>query len=154
MEKLIKKLTLVERVNTSNLNIWWEIYDYVCTNEDCVVETIVNEDYYLYRQEFDLTNKEEWITFDDCRDIEIKVVDNVLHAILSAYDKIQSYYDDRERYTRKWGISITLPKEFITKFESLIDIKFDGFCEKAYNDHLEYMRLQWIKNFKKDILGE
>ena len=155
MDKLIKKLTLIERVSTSNLNTWWEIYDYVCTNEDCVIETIVNEDYYLYRQDFDLTNKEEWITFDDCRNIEIKIVDGVLHAILSTHDKIHTFFDDDdERRVSKWGITITLPKEFITKFESLIDVKFERFCEIAYDDHLAYMRLHWIKNFKKTMLGE
>ena len=154
MEKLIKKLILIERISTSKLSIWWDIYDYVCANKNCVKETIINEDYYLYRKDFELTNKEEWITFDDCRNIKLEVVDGVLHATLSTHDKIQSFYDDRERYTRKWGISITLPKEFITKFESLIDYKFDTFCDKAYNEHLEYMRLQWIKNFKKDMLGE
>ena len=154
MDKLIKKLTLVERITTNNLKTWWEIYDYVCKNKNCVKETIINDECYIFCKDFELTNEEEWITFDDCRDIEIKIVDGVLHAILSAHDKVWSFCDDRERYTRKWGISIILPKEFITKFEDIINVKFERFCENTYNDHLEYMRLQWIKNFKKDILGE
>ena len=43
--------------------------------------------------------------------------------------------------------------EFIQKFETIIDYKFDKFCEKAYDEHLEFLRLQWIKRFKEELLG-
>lgn len=155
MEKLIKKLTLIERISTNKLSIWWDIYDYVCANKECVKETTINEDYYLYRKEFDVTNKEEWITFDDCREIYIKIENNTLCVCCKAYDKVTHYIDDElPTFTHKWDIKLTLPKEFITKFESLIDYKFDKFCERAYDDHLEFLRLQWIKRFKEELLSE
>lgn len=153
MEKLIKKLTLVGEINTYSLGIWWDIYDYIL-NGNQIQDVQLNEDYYLYRKEFDVTNKEEWITFDDCRGIEIKIENNTLCVYCEAYDKVTHYIDDElPTFTHKWSIKLTLPMEFIKKFETIIDYKFDKFCERAYNDHLEFMRLQWIKDFKKEMLG-
>lgn len=154
MAKLITKLTLVEKVNTNSLGIWWDIYDYILNENKDIQDVQLNEGYYLYRKEFDVTNKEEWITFDDCRDIEIKIENNTLCVCCKAYDKITHYIDDElPTFTHKWSIKLTLPMEFIKKFETIIDYKFDKFCEKAYDEHLEFMRLQWIKNFKKEMLG-
>ena len=154
MEKLIKKLTLVGKVNTYSLGIWWDIYDYILNEKQDIQDVQLNEDYYLYRKEFDVTNKEEWITFDDCREIEIKIENNTLCVSCKAYDKVTHYIDDElPTLTYKWGIKLTLPMEFIKKFETIIDYKFDKFCEKAYDDHLEFMRLQWIKRFKEEVLG-
>lgn len=153
MEKLIKKLTLVGEINTYSLGIWWDIYDYIL-NGNQIQDVQLNEDYYLYRKEFDVTNKEEWITFDDCREIEIKIENNTLCVYCKAYDKVTHYIDDElPTFTHKWSIKLTLPMEFIKKFETIIDYKFDKFCEKAYDNYLESMRLQWIKNFKKEMLG-
>jgi hypothetical protein len=154
MEKLIKKLTLVGKVNTNSLSIWWDIYDYILNGNVDIQDVEVNEDYYLYREEFDVTDEDEWITFDDCRDIEIKIENNTLCAYCKAYDKETQYIDDElPILTHKWGIKLTLPTEFIKKFESIIESKFDKFCEDSYEKHLEFMRLQWIKNFKKEMLG-
>ena len=153
MAKLITKLTLVGKVNTNSLGIWWDIYDYIL-NGNQIQDVQINDHYYLYRKEFDVTNKEEWITFDDCRDIEIKIENNTLCVCCKAYDKVTLYIDDElPSFRHKWSIRLTLPMEFIKKFETIIDYKFDKFCEKAYDEHLESMRLQWIKNFKKEMLG-
>lgn len=148
MEKLIKKLTLVGKVNTNSLNIWWDIYDYILNGNKDI------QDYYLRRNNFDVTNEDEWITLDECRDIEIKIENNTLCAYCKAYDKVTQYIDDElPTFTHKWGIKLTLPMEFIKKFETIIDYKFEKFCEKAYDEHLEFLRLQWIKRFKEELLG-
>ena len=153
MAKLITKLTLVGKVNTNSLGIWWDIYDYIL-NGNQIQDVQINDHYYLYRKEFDVTNKEEWITFDDCRDIEIKIENNTLCAYCKAYDKVTLYIDDElPTFTDKWSIKLTLPMEFIKKFETIIDYKFDKFCERAYDEHLKSMRIQWIQNFKKEMLG-
>lgn len=153
MNTLVKKLTFVGEINTYSLSIWWEIYDYIL-NGNQIQDVQINEDYYLYRKEFDVTNKEEWITFDDCREISIKIENNTLCVCCKAYDKVTHYIDDElPTFTHKWDIKLTLPMEFIKKFETIIDYKFDKFCERAYNEHLEFMRLQWIKNFKEKILA-
>ena len=146
MEKLIKKLTLVGKVNTNSLNIWWDIYDYI------LKEKLALQDYYLRRNNFDVTNEDEWITFDDCRDIEIKIENNTLCAYCKAYDK-ETYYNELPTFTHKWGIKLTLPMEFIKKFEIIIDYQFEKFCENSYKEYLETMKLQWIKNFKEEMLG-
>lgn len=146
MEKLIKKLTLVGKVNTNSLNIWWDIYDYILKEKHDL------QDYYLRRNNFDVTNEDEWITLDDCRDIEIKIENNTLCAYCKAYDK-ETYYNELPTFTHKWGIKLTLPMEFIKKFEIIIDYQFEKFCENSYKEYLETMKLQWIKNFKEEMLG-
>ena len=154
MDTLVKKLTFVGEINTNSLNIWWDIYDYI-VNGTQIQDVQLNENYYLYRKEFDVTNKEEWITFDDCRVIDIKIENNTLCVFCKAYDKVTHYIDDElPTFTHKWSIKLILPMEFIKKFETIIDYKFDKFCEKAYDDHLEFMRLQWIKKFKEELLSE
>ena len=152
MEKLIKKLTLVGKVNTYSLSIWWDIYDYILKGIQ-IQDVQLNEDYYLYREEFDVTDEDEWITFDDCRDIEIKIENNTLCVSCKAYDKVTHYMNELPTLTHKWSIKLTLPMEFIKKFETIIESKFDKFCEESYEQHLEFMRLQWIKNFKEEMLG-
>lgn len=152
MEKLIKKLNLVGKVNTNSLNIWWDIYDYILNGNVDIQDVQLNENYYLDRKEFDVKNEDEWITFDDCRDIEIKIENNTLCAYCKAYDK-ETYYNELPTFTHKWGIKLTLPMEFIKKFEIIIDYQFEKFCENSYKEYLETMKLQWIKNFKEEMLG-
>ena len=144
MEKLIKKLTLVGKVNTNSLNIWWDIYDYILNGNKDI------QDYYLRRNNFDVTNEDEWITLDECRDIEIKIENNTLCVSCTAYSpkNVFSQFKDKE-----WSIKLTLPMEFIKKFEIIIDYQFEKFCENSYKEYLETMKLQWIKNFKEEILG-
>lgn len=144
MEKLIKKLTLVGKVNTNSLTIWWDIYDYI------LKEKPVLQNYHLMRTEFDVPTEDEWITFDECRDIKIKIENNSLCACCTAYSprNVFSQLKDKE-----WSIKLTLPMEFIKKFETIIDNQFDKFCENSYKEYLETMKLQWIKNFKEEMLG-
>jgi hypothetical protein len=58
-----------------------------------------------------------------------------------------------ERKRLKWKAEFFLPIDFVTKIQTQIDRAFDKFCENAYDNYLESMRLQWIKNFKKEMLG-
>ena len=62
------------------------------------------------------------------------------------------YCSSEDTIKALWEATIKLPFEFLLKIESLINAKFDEYCSQSYIDYLESKRLEWIENFKKDIL--
>ena len=53
-----------------------------------------------------------------------------------------------------WKAEFFLPIDFVIKIQTDIDIAFDRFCDRAYDEHLEFLRLQWIKKFKEELLNK
>jgi hypothetical protein len=64
------------------------------------------------------------------------------------------YRYGKEGMYLKWKAEFLLPIDFVIKIQTDIDIAFDKFCDKAYDNHLEFLRLQWIEKFKEELLNK
>lgn len=152
MDTLIKKLNFVGTITTNNYNLGWDIYDLV-ENDKCEVVSINSSDYYYQFRKLNIKDKEEWITYGDCRELSFHYINEQIAVEVKTY----TYTRDTlgmECKRMMWRAEFFLPIDFITKIQSEIDRAFDRFCEKAYDNHLEFMRLQWIKRFKEELLSE
>lgn len=152
MDTLIKKLNFVGTITTKNYNLGWDIYDLV-ENDKCEVVSINSSDYYYQFRKLNIKDKEEWITYGDCRELSFHYINEQIAVEVKTYTHTRDALGMGCR-RMKWRAEFFLPIDFITKIQSEIDRAFDKFCEKAYDNHLESMRLQWIKKFKEDLLSE
>ncbi len=149
MDTLIKKLNFVGTITTNNYNLGWDIYDLV-VEDKCEVVSIESNDYYYQFRKLNIKDKEEWVTYGDCREMTFHYINEQIAVEVKTYTLGTLGMENRRL---KWKAEFFLPIDFVTKIQTQIDRAFDKFCEKAYDDHLEFMRLQWIKNFKKEMLG-
>jgi hypothetical protein len=152
MDTLIKKLNFVGTITSKNYNLGWDIYDLV-ENDKCEVVSINSSDYYYQFRKLNIKDKEEWITYGDCRELSFHYINEQIAVEVKTYTHTRDTLG-MECRRMKWRAEFFLPIDFITKIQSEIDRAFDKFCEKAYDNHLEFMRLQWIKRFKEELLSE
>lgn len=150
MDTLIKKLNFVGTITTNNYNLGWDIYDIVVEDKCEVVSIKPSDDFYNQWRKLNIKDKEEWITYGDCREMTFHYINEQIAVEVKTYTLGTL---GMERRQLKWKAEFFLPIDFVTKIQTQIDRAFDKFCEKAYDEHLEFMRLQWIKNFKKEMLG-
>ena len=145
---LVKKLNYVGIITTNNYNLGWDIYDLV-ENDNCEVVSINPNDYYYQFRKLNIKDKEEWITYGDCREMSFHYINEQIAVEVKTYTHGTLGMECRKL---KWKAEFFLPIDFIITIQSEIDNAFDRFCEKAYDNHLEFLRLQWIKESKKEIL--
>ena len=150
MDTLVKKLNFVGTITTNNYNLGWYIYDLV-VEDKCEVVSINPSDYYYQFRKLDIKDKEEWITYGDCRKMSFHYINEQIAVEVRTYTLGTLGIERRQL---KWEAQFFLPIDFVTKIQTEIDRTFDKFCEKAYDEHLEFMRLQWIKKFKEEMLSE
>lgn len=152
MDTLIKKLNLVGTIKTDNYNLGWDIYDLVVEDKCEVVSIQPSNDYYRFR-ELNIKDKEEWITYADCREMSFHY--NYINEQIVVEVKTYNYdkFGIKGRFL-KWKAEFLLPIDFVIKIQTDIDIAFDKFCNKAYDNHLEFLRLQWIEKFKEELLNK
>lgn len=150
MDTLIKKLNFVGTITTNNYNLGWDIYDIVVEDKCEVVSIKPSDDFYNQWRKLNIKDKEEWITYGDCREMTFHYINEQIAVEVKTYTLGTL---GMERRQLKWKAEFFLPIDFVTKIQTQIDRAFDKFCEKAYDEHLEFMRLQWIQNFKKEMLG-
>ena len=151
MDTLVKKLNCVGTITTNNYNLGWDIYDLVAEDKCEVVSIKPNDDFYYQCNKLNIKNQEEWITYGDCREMTFHYINRQIAVEVKTYTLGTLGIERRQL---KWKAEFFLPIDFITKIQTEIDRAFDRFCEKVYDDHLEYLRLQWIKKFKEELLGE
>lgn len=150
MDTLIKKLNFVGTITTNNYNLGWDIYDIVVEDKCEVVSIKPSDDFYNQWRKLNIKNKEEWITYGDCREMSFHYINEQIAVEVKTYTLGTL---GMERRQLKWEAQFFLPIDFVTKIQTEIDRAFDKFCEKAYDNHLEFVRLQWIENFKKEMLA-
>lgn len=150
MDKLIKKLNLVGTIATKNYNLGWDIYDLV-VKDKCKIVSINPSDYYYQFRKLKIKDKEEWTTYGDCREMTFHYINEQIAVEVKTYT-LGSLGMERRRL--RWKAEFFLPIDFVTKIQTEIDRAFDRFCEKAYDNYLESLRLQWIKKFKEELLGD
>lgn len=150
MDALIKKLNFVGTITTDNYHLGWDIYDLV-ENDKCEIVSINTSYYYYQFRKLNIKDKEEWITYGDCRELSFHYINEQIAVEVKTYTRGTLGMECRKL---KWKAEFFLPIDFITKIQSEIDRAFDKFCEKAYDDHLEFLRQQWIKRFKDELLSE
>ena len=150
MDTLIKKLNFVGIITTNNYSLGWDIYNLV-VEDKCEIVSIESNDYFYNQwRKLNIKNKEEWITYGDCREMTFHYINEKIAVEVKTYT-LGTLGMERKRL--KWKAEFFLPIDFVTKIQTQIDRAFDKFCEKGYDNYLESMRLQWIKNFKKEMLG-
>lgn len=149
MDTLVKKLNLVGTITTDNYTLGWDIYDLVVEDKCEIVSINPSDDYYQFRK-LNIKNKEEWTTYGDCREMIFHYINEQIAVEVKTYTHITSM----EHRRLKWKAEFLLPIDFVTKIQTQIDRAFDKFCEKAYDDHLEFLRTQWIKKFKEELLSD
>ena len=151
MDTLVKKLNFVGTITTNNYELGWDIYDLVVEDKCEVVSIKPSDDFYNQWRKLNIKNKEEWITYGDCREMSFHYINEQIAVEVKTYTLGTL---GMERRQLKWKAELFLPIDFVTKIQTQIDKAFDRFCDKAYDGHLESLRLQWIKKFKEDLLGE
>jgi hypothetical protein len=151
MEEILKKkLFLIGKLKVTNYNIGWDIFDVVEKNLNAVIKYETHNEFYTFKK-FDILKKDEWITYDSCRDMMFEIVDNKLFVDITTFTFNKPLYENQR--VAKWSARIELPMDFIVKISSFIEFKFEVFCEKSYETYLESMRISWINKFKNDILA-
>ena len=150
MNTLIKKLNFVGTITTDNYHLGWDIYDLVAEDK-CEVVSIESSDYFYQFRKLNIKDKEEWVTYGDCREMTFHYINEQIGVEVKTYTRGTLGMECRRL---KWKAQFFLPIDFVTKIQTQIDRAFDRFCERAYDDHLEFLRLQWIKRFKEELLGE
>ena len=151
MNTLIKKLNFVGTITTDNYNLGWDIYDLVVEDKCEVVSIQPSDDFYNQWRKLNIKDKEEWITYGDCREMSFHYINEQIAVEVKTYTLGTL---GMERSQLKWKAEFLLPIDFVTKIQTQIDRAFDRFCEKAYDNHLEFLRLEWIKKFKEELLSE
>jgi hypothetical protein len=151
MDTLVKKLNLVGTITTKNYNLGWDIYDLVVKDKCEIVSIEPSDDFYNQWRKLNIKDKEEWITYGDCREMSFHYINEQIAVEVKTYTLGTLGLGCRQV---KWRAEFFLPIDFITKIQSEIDRAFDRFCEKAYDNYLESLRLQWIKKFKEEMLNE
>ena len=151
MDTLVKKLNFVGVITTNNYNLGWYIYDLVVEDKCEVVSIKTNDYFYNQWHKLNIKDKEEWVTYGDCRKMTFHYINEQIAVEVRTYTHGILGIDRRQL---KWEAQFFLPIDFVNKIQAEIDRAFDKFCEKAYDDQLESLRLQWIKKFKEDLLSE
>ena len=151
MNTLIKKLNFVGTITTNNYELGWDIYDLVVEDKCEIVSIKPNDYFYNQWRKLNIKDKEEWITYGDCREMSFHYINEQIAVEVKTYTRGTLGMECRRL---KWKAEFFLPIDFVTKIQTQIDKAFDRFCEKAYDNHLEFLRIQWIKNFKEELLGE
>ena len=150
MDTLIKKLNFVGTITTNNYHLGWDIYDLVVEDKCEVVSINPSDDFYYEYHKLNIKDQEEWITYGDCREMSFHYINEQIAVEVKTYTLGTL---GMERRQLKWKAEFFLPIDFVTKIQTQIDRAFERFCEKAYDNHLEFLRLQWIENFKKEMLA-
>lgn len=151
IDTLVKKLNFVGTITTDNYNLGWDIYNLV-VEDKCEIVSIKPSDYFYNQwRKLNIKDKEEWITYGDCRVLSFHYINEQIAVEVKTYTLGTL---GMERRQLKWKAEFFLPIDFVTKIQTQIDKAFDKFCDRSYDNHLESLRLQWIKKFKEELLGE
>ena len=150
MNTLVKKLNFVGIITTDNYNLGWDIYDLVAEDK-CEIVSIQPSDYFYQFRKLNIKNKEEWITYGDCRVMSFHYINEQIAVEVKTYTHGTL---GMESMRLKWKAEFFLPIDFVNKIQTQIDRAFDRFCDRSYDNYLESLRLEWIKKFKEDLLSE
>ena len=136
MDTLVKKLNFVGVITTNCYNLGWYIYDLV-VEDKCEIVSIKSNDYFYSQwHKLNIKDKEEWITYGDCRKMSFHYINGQIAVEVRTYTHGILGIDRRQL---KWEAQFFLPIDFVTKIQTEIDRAFDKFCEKAYDNHLEFL---------------
>lgn len=150
MNTLVKKLNFVGTITTNNYELGWDIYDLVVEDKCEIVSIKPSDVFYNQWRKLNIKDKEEWITYGDCREMSFHYINEQIAVEVKTY----THTLGMEYRRLKWKAEFFLPIDFVTKIQTQIDRAFDRFCEKSYDYHLEFLKLKWIEKFKEDLLGE
>lgn len=151
MNTLVKKLNFVGTITSDNYNLGWDIYDLVAGDKCEVVSIKPNDCFYGQWHKLNIKDKEEWVTYEDCREMSFHYINEQIAVEVKTYTLGTLGIGPRHL---KWKAEFFLPIDFVTKIQTEIDRAFDRFCDRSYDNYLESLRLQWIKKFKEELLNE
>ena len=151
IDTLVKKLNFVGVITTNCYNLGWYIYDLVVEDKCEIVSIKSNEYFYNQWHKLNIKDKEEWITYGDCRKMSFHYINGQIAVEVRTYTHGILGIDRRQL---KGEAQFFLPIDFVTNIQAEIDRAFDKYCEKAYDCHLECLRLHWIEKFKEELLSE
>lgn len=151
MNTLVKKLNFVGTITSNNYDLGWDIYDLVVEDKCEIVSIKPSDDFYYHGHGLNIKKQEEWITYQDCREMTFHYINEQIAVEVKTYTLGTL---GMERRQLKWKAQFFLPIDFITKIQTQIDRAFDRLCDRSYDNYLESLRIQWIKKFKEDLLGE
>lgn len=150
MDILIKKLNFVGSIKTNDYNLGMDIYNLVAEDK-CEVVSIQPSDFFYGFSKLNIKDKEQWITYRDCREMSFRYINEQIAVEVKTYTH---YRYGKEGMYLKWKAEFFLPIDFVIKIQTDINRAFDEFCNKAYDNHLEFLRLQWIEKFKEELLNK
>lgn len=151
MDTLIKKLNLVGTIKTNDYNLGGDIYNLVAEDK-CEIASIQPNDHYYLFSKLNIKDKEQWITYEDCREMTFHYINEQIAVEVKTYTHNRRF--GSEGRDLMWKAEFFLPIDFVIKIQTDIDRAFDRFCDRAYDEHLEFLRLQWIKKFKEELLNK
>ena len=74
MDTLVKKLNFVGTITTNNYELGWYIYDLVVEDKCEIVSIKPSDDFYNQWRKLNIKDKEEWITYGDCREMSFHYI--------------------------------------------------------------------------------
>ena len=146
MNKLLKKLILVEEINTNNYPLGWKVFDYVVENPDCIISVENRNEWVKYNP----TKKDSWITFADMRTLRFYTKDSEVYVEVKVYKSSYSY--DDYGMDLQWIGVFKLSVDFLDNIKGWIDKKFLKFCNDSYDDYLDSLREKWVNDFAEKML--
>jgi hypothetical protein len=102
-----------------------------------------------YHYPLDLTNFNNWTTYDDCIVFKFYLVEGSLLADIDVYDGDTLYGDRTEK---RWTAKFQLPIEFIEHISPYIDSVLYRVAVYAHNQYLEEQKQAWVKCYINEII--
>lgn len=152
MEDIKKILKTIKKINISNYDKYWKIYDFVVKNPDSIISIENNNDYRIepLNKETFLT-EEEWCTCD-CAKMIFWLDNDELYVTVQHYKNGQYIYAGIYDLELEWEAKIKLPIEFLKNIRTELNYEFTKYCNDKYEEYLLEQKHIWIENFKKTIL--
>ena len=148
MNKLLKKLILVEEINTDNYPLGWKVFDYVVENPDCIISFANRNEWVKYNP----IKKDSWVTFGDMRTLRFYTKDSEVYVEVKVYKPSNSY--DDYGMDLQWIGAFKLSVDFLDNIKEHIDKKFLKFCNDSYDDYLDSLREKWVNEFAEKMLAD
>ena len=150
--KLFELLSLIQEIRYFHWDSIQNFRKYITENIDSItiIEKSWGDPYKNNHPQFwplDITNIENWCTYDRCIDTIFENDGNKLKCNIIIHD-INAL---KVKY-RRWEASIYLPDDYIQNLKGMILDELDYHAEKEYEEYLEEQKRNWKEHFKLNIL--
>lgn len=152
MEKLIKKLRLIEYASTSDWNKVSSVVELIKSDKYELIDKTWHDRFKTQHPDlypFDLKDDKLFVTYEKCRTATFSLHKDKLCVLLEIWegDNMTGYKKEK-----RCTITILIDIDFIKTIEKNINWKFDDFCVEQYDNHLAEQKRMWINSYKLDVL--